>query len=155
MAVAMSAIIYAGASQLTALGVLAAGASPLLAIATVWLVNLRFVPLGLSMPPRLASGWPSHLVAAHLLVDPLLIVNGTAETHERRKQYWMIGPALDLNWQVGTVLGYRAGTAIPDPTVLGLDVALPAAFVALLTSWRRDVPSRRAALGGAVTSVSA
>lgn len=155
MAVAMSAIIYAGASQLSALGVLAAGGSPLLAVVTVWLVNLRFLPLGLSMPTGLASSWPKRLLAAHLLVDPLLVINATTGAHQQRRQYWITAPALYLSWQIGTVLGFLAGTAVPDPTVLGLDVALPAAFVALLTAWRSHAPSRRAAAGGALASTVA
>lgn len=155
MAVAMSAMVYAGASQLSALGVLAAGGSPLFAIITVWLVNLRFLPLGLSMPRQIATSWPQRLLAAQVLVDPLLLVNATTDEHGQRTQYWITAPALYLSWQAGTVLGFLSGAAIPDPTVLGLDVALPAAFVALIVSWRHHGPSRRAAAGGMLVSALA
>lgn len=38
-----------------------------------------------------------------------------------------------LSWNLGTLLGYLGGRFIPDPEVLGLDFALTALFIGILT----------------------
>jgi predicted branched-subunit amino acid permease len=149
MVLAISAILYAGASQFGAIGVLAAGGSPLLALATVWLMNLRFVPLGLVMPPEIARSLPARLLAAHLLVDPSAAVVHGPDRARQAVLFWRSGVAMYVAWVVGTLVGALAGSAIADPQVLGLDAALPAAFVGILGGWMRHRPSRRAAIGGA------
>jgi predicted branched-subunit amino acid permease len=40
-------------------------------------------------------------------------------------------------WNVGTAIGALGASAVGDPTVLGLDAAIPAGFIALL--WPRLV----------------
>lgn len=144
-----SLIVYAGASQFSALAVLAAGGPPLLAVLTVWLVNLRFIPIGLAIPTAMTPTLPRRLVAAHLLVD-LSIVLAHATTPERRTRFfWTTSILLYVGWASGTIIGALAGSVLPDPEVLGLDAALPAMFVGILIPFWRDPSSRRAVAGGA------
>ena len=52
-------------------------------------------------------------------------------------------------WNLGTLLGALAGTAI-DPKTFGLDAAFPAAYVAMVWPLLRDRQGRLAAALGAV-----
>lgn len=145
-----SVLIYAGASQFGAIGVLAAGGSPLLALFTVWMINVRFIPVGLAMPRAIATTWPRRLVAAHLLIDPSLALAHATAPERRARLYWVSSTAIYVLWIGGTAIGVVAGRTIPDPSLLGLDAALPCAFLAILSTWRHQVSARRAAAGGAL-----
>jgi 4-azaleucine resistance transporter AzlC len=151
----MTAVLYAGASQFSAIGVLATGGSTLLAIITVWLVNLRFVPLGLAMPRSIAVTWPRRLLAAHLLIDPSIALARATTPERRARLFWISSIVMYVLWIAGTAIGVAAGNIVPDPSVLGLDAALPCVFIAILASWRDHLPSRRAAIGGAVLTAAA
>lgn len=151
-ATAMSLVVYAGASQFSAVAVLAAGGSAAVAVLTVWLVNLRFVMLGLVMPNSLTPTLRSRLLAAHLLIDPSLALAHATTPERRTRLFWIASWMIYVLWAVWTAIGVSIGTLIPDPRLLGLDAALPAVFVALLAPLWRDAASRRAAIGGASLS---
>lgn len=151
----MSLIVYAGASQFSAIAVLSAGGPPLLAVLTVWLVNLRFIPVGLAMPSSMTPTLPTRLMAAHLLVDPSIVLAHATTPERRNRLFWIASVTIYGLWGVGTVIGVLAGAVIPDPSVLGLDAALPAMFVAILVPFWKDRPSRRAAIGGAGLAAAA
>jgi predicted branched-subunit amino acid permease len=51
---------------------------------------------------------------------------------ESRFAFWATGFALFALWNLGTVIGALATHALPNPRVLGLDAAPPAAFLALV-----------------------
>jgi 4-azaleucine resistance transporter AzlC len=151
----MSMAVYAGASQFSAIAVLVAGGPPLLAVLTVWLVNLRFIPVGLAMPGSMTPTLPKRLIAAHLLVDPSIVLAHATTPERRNRLFWIVSLTLYGLWALGTVVGALAGAVIPDPGVLGLDAALPAMFVAILVPFWKDGPSRRAAIGGAGLAAAA
>ena len=52
----------------------------------------------------------------------------------QRYAFWTTGLLLCGLWQVGTLAGALAGEVV-DPTVLGLDAAGPAVFLALLAAY--------------------
>jgi predicted branched-subunit amino acid permease len=58
-----------------------------------------------------------------------------------------------LGWNVGTVLGALAGTAVPDPSRFGMDAAFPAALLALLLPALREADAARVALLGAAAAL--
>ena len=112
-------------------------------------MNLRFVPLGLSMPPEITRTWPERLLAAHLLIDPSIALAYSTTPDRRRRMFFVSGVLMFLLWAAGTAVGMWVGAVIPDPAVLGLDAALPCAFIGILASWRTHAPTRRAIVGGA------
>lgn len=151
----MSATIYAGASQFSALSIIAGGGSVIVAVLTVWLLNLRFLIIGLTMPPSLTPTRPRRLAAAHLLIDPSLVLR-TATTPERRVRFfWQVSITLYVGWLAGTSLGVFLGSLVPDASRFGFDVALPTVFVAVLASFWSHRPSRDAALASAAASAAA
>ena len=151
-------IVFAGASQFAATGMVAAGfAWPAILVLTA-LVNARHLLYSAAMAPWL-RGQPvlKRIVMAHLLTDEAFALSSV---HFRRLGrvdpggYWIaaIG-AVFVPWNVATMLGVFGGQFIPDPKVLGLDVIFPAAMAGLavgLSSGRRDVA---AAAAGVICAV--
>ena len=66
----------------------------------------------------------------------------------QRAAFWITGLSLYVFWNVGTLLGALAGSAI-DPKTFGLDAAFPAGYVAMLWPLLKDGRGRLAAAIGA------
>nr|WP_299039786.1 AzlC family ABC transporter permease [uncultured Pseudokineococcus sp.] len=153
--VLMSVVVFAGASQFLLVGLLAAGAGPLAAVAAALLVNARHLPFGMALADVVGRGGPwQRALAAHLLIDEsAAMALAQRDPGRRRRAFWACGLFLFAAWNVGVLAGATAGSAL-DTTALGLDAALPALLLALvLPALRDDAGTRRAALAGAVLAV--
>ena len=123
-------IVFAGASQFAAAGMVAAGfAWPAIVVLTA-LVNARHLLYSAAMAPWLrGQSFVKRIVMAHLLTDEAFALSSV---HFRRlgrvdpAGYWIaaIGSTF-IPWNLATILGVLGGQFIPDPEVLGLDVDLP------------------------------
>jgi predicted branched-subunit amino acid permease len=67
----------------------------------------------------------------------------------------MCGILLYTAWNLGTVAGMLAGSAVPDPAAFGVDAAFPAGLLALLLPGLRRRDARRVALTAAVVALLA
>ncbi|MDQ1047728.1 putative branched-subunit amino acid permease [Streptomyces sp. V4I2] len=65
----MSLVVYAGASQFSAVGVLLAGGGPVAAAATGLLLNTRTAAFSLAVADTIGRGRLARLVGAHLVAD--------------------------------------------------------------------------------------
>lgn len=153
-----STVMYAGASQLAAIEVLGRGASPLVAIGTVAMVNLRFVMYSAALAPHLADvGLLPRLGAAYVLTDQAFAVSVTAYRDgdlgpRARLAYYLSGAVVMwLSWQAATAVGLAIGTALPDG--LPLDFALPLVFMVLLIPAITDRATAAAATVGGLVAV--
>jgi predicted branched-subunit amino acid permease len=72
---------------------------------------------------------------------------------ESRFAFWATGVALFTFWNLGTLIGALATHLVPDPKVLGLDAAPPAAFLALLAPRLRAREPMAIALAAAVLAL--
>ncbi|MCC7273304.1 MAG: AzlC family ABC transporter permease [Alphaproteobacteria bacterium] len=139
-AVAMSALVYAGASQVVALGM---WDDPIPFLA-VWLaaiaVNARYLLLGAALRPWLAGLGPGR---AYLTLG--LISDGTwaLALRERaasgRDAAFLVGGGLALwvAWVGSTGLGHALGAVLGAPSALGLDFLLPAFCATIaIALWR-------------------
>lgn len=149
-AVALSLVIYAGASQFLALALLTSGAPVLVSAFTLIAMNLRHVLYGPSLmraagkegSTRLAWAW------AWGLTDEVFgQALGALARGRRFSESYMFGLGLGAyaSWVAGTAVGAVAGGGALDgwPAVsAGLGFMLPALFLALLLSIlsRRQVP---------------
>ncbi len=138
---AMSLLVFAGASQFTAAGLIAAGAAPLSIILTTLIVNARHLLLTTSLVPHLRgvpAGWRT-LLAAHL-TDESYAVGMRAFLAGGGGRWFQFGAnsSLYVSWQASTLLGILLGTQIPDPAAYGLDLVFPLTFIALLVPLLRD-----------------
>lgn len=157
---AFSAGIFAGASQLAALDLLAGGAAAAVAIGTALIINSRMLLYSAGLVP-----WLAHVPArrrassSYLLTDQAFAVSlvhfeRTAPPPEQRLAYY-VGSGLTLwsTWQVTTQLGLVVGNLIPDD--VDLEVAVPLMFLTLLVPAVVDRPTLLAAAVSGVVAVVA
>lgn len=158
MSLGLSLLVLAGGSQFLVVAVTAAGGSALAGVVGGLLINARHLPYGLAVAPVLGDRPASRLLGAHLLIDEVVaFARARAEfgMQRARAAYWTCGILLMLFWNLGTVAGVLAGSAVPDTDVLGLDAAFPAALLALLLPGLRRADARRVGLAGAAVALLA
>ncbi|MFC4360040.1 AzlC family ABC transporter permease [Halobium salinum] len=158
--VAMSVVVFAGASQLAAIDLVSRDAPVVVAVATALVINLRLVMYSASIAPhfrRFSAG--AKWLAAYVLTDHAYALSVTEygeTTPETRSRWWYyFGAAATLwvVWQVTTVLGALLGARVPDG--LSLEFAVPLTFMALLFHALDDRATAVAAVVGALVGVVA
>jgi 4-azaleucine resistance transporter AzlC len=149
-ALGLSVAIFAGASQLAAIDLLARGAPLAVIVLTVFVINLRFAMYSASLAPHLADlpRWQRAL-GAYGLTDQAYAVSIVRFQEPAPLPYrfgYYLGASLSLwlPWQLATVVGALLGDTLPD--ALPLDFAVPLMFLALLVPAVRDRPTVVAAL---------
>lgn len=152
--VALSVVVFAGASQFVFVGLLIAGGGPVAAVLAALLVNVRHLPFGFVVGDLLGPGLARRLAGSHLMVDEAVAFALAQDGGPRRRAaYWASGIGLFVSWNTAVVLGAAAGTAVGDTHALGLDAAFPAVLLALILPSLRDPATRRAALTGVVVAL--
>lgn len=157
--VAMSLLVFAGASMLAATQLLTGGAPVLLVLLTTLFINLRFMMNSASIRPHLAGlPRPWRLLAAMLLADnsyALCIARFTEHPHMKGKLWYYLGAAAPvwLAWQLAVLAGALAGSGLPASWKL--EFAAPLAFIAISVPLLRDRGTVAAALAAGVTVVLA
>ena len=133
----MSLLVYAGSAQFISVSMLAGQASAISVIVTVFLVNLRHLLFSASLSPY-ARAIPARLLA--LISFEMTDESFAVEIQEARKSsppaayYFGLHLTAHASWIAATVAGGMLGALIPDPAKWGIDFALPAMFIALLTA---------------------
>lgn len=152
----MSLIVFAGASQFTAVGLFGSGANPWTIIATTAIINARHLLLAASTASyiRRAPTWLRALVAFQL-TDETYAVGIQHFTKHGGDAWYQFGSNLSLYvvWAASTVIGSLLGALIPDPGALGLDLIFPLTFIAFTVPLLRDRVNRVVAALAAVISV--
>lgn len=151
---AMSLLVFTGASQMSAVSVIASGGSLASAFGGAVLLSGRNAVYGLAMSPVLReSSLGARLLGAHWVIDETTaLVAAESDTSFRRTTFWISAPILFASWNLGTLVGALIGTSI-DPSDFGLDAAFPVMFTAMLAPHLRSRAGRRAAVFGAVAAV--
>lgn len=128
---ALSALVFAGSAQVSAVGLFGGGAAALEIVSTTFLLNVRHVLYGLSLGRRIALSRRERPVAAYFLTDEAF---GVVAASGERTFAFLLGAELSLFavWNLATFGGAIAGSAIADPAELGIDLVFPLAFLALL-----------------------
>lgn len=132
VAIAMSALLFAGAAQFGALAVVATGGDVLTAVAAGALINLRYMPMSLAMAPSMPTGLIRRCLIAMTMTDPGWAM--AARSEGRFDAHFMLGTAIPqyVLWQLGTVIGVLLGSALSEPETFGIDALFPAFFLAIL-----------------------
>jgi predicted branched-subunit amino acid permease len=128
---ALSALVFAGSAQVSAVGLFGGGAAALEIVSTTFLLNVRHVLYGLSLGRRIALSRRERPAAAYFLTDEAF---GVVVASGERTVAFLLGAELSLfaMWNLATLGGAIAGSAITDPAELGIDLVFPLAFLALL-----------------------
>jgi predicted branched-subunit amino acid permease len=130
---ALSLLMFTGASQFAMVGIIGSGGSVWAGAATAALLGTRNALYGVRLSTLLRVTGFRRLAAAHFVIDETtaMAIARDAES-ESRFAFWMTGLLLFAFWNLGTFIGALATSALPDPKVFGLDAAPPAAYLALL-----------------------
>jgi 4-azaleucine resistance transporter AzlC len=149
----MSLLVFTGASQFAAVGVVVSGGSQAAAVGSALLLAGRNAAYGMAMSPLLQGGTGRRLAAAQLSIDEsAAMATAQQDPGMQRLAFWATGASVYVFWNLGTVLGAVAGSAIGDPEAWGLDAAFPAGFVALVVPHLRHRRGRVAGLLGGLVA---
>ena len=140
---AMSLIIFGGASQIVFLQLISGGASSLIAVTSVGIINSRHLLYGAVLSEYLEK----LTLLKKLIISYFIVDQGFAESNKYFKKnknqkhihYHLLGTGITLwfCWQISTILGIILGSFIPDE--LGLKFAVPLTFIAILVNELRKL----------------
>jgi 4-azaleucine resistance transporter AzlC len=156
----MSVFVFAGAAQLAAIPLIAAGASVAVVVLTVLVINLRMTLYSASLAPHfrgLPAGWKGLL--SYLLTDQAYAATirrfDDGETEEPDKRWYFLGVALAIwvTWQAATMLGVFLGSWASEGW--SLDFVLPLTFIALAVPAIKDRTTAAAAISAGIVAVFA
>jgi len=159
MAQGMSAIVFAGASQLVIAQLVAGGTPLFIIVLTAFVINLRHALYSASIAPYLKTLKPAwKWLLAYLLTDEaygVAIAHYNQPTSIKYKHFFLLGAGLTLwtGWQISTAVGIFLGAQIPADWSLNFIGRL--VFIALLVPMLKDRPGWLAALTGGIVSVLA
>jgi predicted branched-subunit amino acid permease len=160
-ALAMSLLMFTGASQFALVGVLGAGGSALAAAGSALLLGTRNTVYGIRLVPLLRPrGVVRRMGTAQWVIDETTAMAVAAPDRRlARVAFLATGASVYLLWNATTLVGALGSAALGDTAQAALDAVVPAAFLALL--WprlHRPFPEaavqRRVALGGAVVALA-
>ncbi|MFF1475033.1 AzlC family ABC transporter permease [Streptomyces mirabilis] len=152
----LSLLMFTGASQFAFVGVVAAGGAPLAGAATAALLGSRNALYGLHLARLLRMRLPRRLGAAQFVIDESAAMSlDTRNEPLARLGFWAAGLSVFGCWNIATLLGALGARALSNPSVLGLDVVAPAAFVALMAPRLRTPITWWAALIAAAVALTA
>ncbi|WP_235907847.1 AzlC family ABC transporter permease [Siccirubricoccus phaeus] len=136
----MSALVFAGSSQVVALGLWQEPAPILAAALTCLVINLRLAPMGVALGPVLDRLHGFRLWGSlALLVDNAFAMMVTEMRAGRRDAGFMVGAALAMwvNWVLASGLGHVFASTIRLPPGHPVFFAASAALMSVLVPiWR-------------------
>jgi 4-azaleucine resistance transporter AzlC len=147
---AMSSVIFAGSAQFIAAQLIGTGASTVVILMVVFVVNLRHALYSASVAPHVKGLSPAwKLLLSYLLTDEAYAVTITHYSREgdgEHRHWYFLGAGLALwtCWQISTALGIFIGARIPAEWPLGF--VLPLTFIALVVPALKDRASVAAAV---------
>ena len=182
--VALSVLVFAGGSQIAAVGVVLAGGSPLAAVLAGAVLNTRLLPYGFAVADvvgspdvagdasvagdagpagargghrgRLLAGrWLRRLAGTHVITDESVAFTlRHSDPARRRSAFWACGVGLFVIWNLSVLLGVGLGSTVRDTNAFGLDATFPAVMLALALPTLTSRSIRIAAGAGAVIAVA-
>jgi predicted branched-subunit amino acid permease len=151
---ALSLLMFTGASQFAMVGVIGAGGSVWAGAATAALLGARNALYGVRLSSLLGVRGLRRAGAAQFVIDETTAMAiARDDVLDSRFAFWATGFALFVLWNLGTLIGALATYALPNPRVLGLDAAPPAAFLALLAPRLRAREPMAIALAAGVVAL--
>ena len=140
---AMSFVIFAGSSQIAFAQLFAAGASPLVMISSVAVINSRHILYGAVLAEylgKLRLTW--KILLSYLMADQAFSVSSAyfkKNVKNKNAHFHMLGSGLTLwlLWQLSTLIGIVLGNIVPAQ--LGLEFAIPLTFFSLILSELRKL----------------
>jgi predicted branched-subunit amino acid permease len=152
-AVIMSAIVFAGSAQFTAISILSAGGGAGAAVAAATLMNSRFLPMSASVGPSFSGGPLRRAAKGQAVVDHSWALSSRGDGTFDEALLLGASAIAYCTWILGTAAGALWGDTLGDPDALGLDAIFPAFFFGLLLNELRSRRARGVAALGAATAL--
>lgn len=159
-ALAMSLFVFAGSGQFIALGLLAAGASIPIIIATTFIVNLRHLLYAANLVPKvrhLPQRW-RVLMAFGLTDETFAAVSSRYLSRDdiETAHWFYLGSFLAMygNWVLCTAIGVALGELFPDMTQWGLDFAMSVTFIGMVVPYLSSRPMWAAVIVGGMMAIA-
>jgi 4-azaleucine resistance transporter AzlC len=154
----MSFMVFAGAGQFIAVGLLKTGAEIVTIVVTTFLVNLRLFLMGMALQPKLKS-WSKlklGIIASEITDETFVVASDYYTNHEPSWPFHLgLNVTSHMAWVFSSGLGASVGNLIQDPAKFGLNFALPAMFIALLVGQVKNKVTLIVAIGAGVVSLVA
>ena len=154
--VVMSALVFTGASQFAAVGVINDGGTGGAAVGSALLLAARNTLYGPAIRRALPASAPARMGAALFVIDETTAIT-VAQTNRRDASgaFWFAGIILWLSWNLSSVAGAVLGAVLGTPETWGLDAAFPAILIALLAPHLRTAAGWTTALAAAAIALGA
>ena len=130
---AMSAMVFAGASQMMAVGMTQQGAAILAIVLATFILNLRHLIMSTCVMNRMEDGGTkTRLLAAFGVTDESFAIFTTQAKHRSAVYFLGLITVTYLSWNVGTFIGAVASDFLPEILTASLGIALYAMFISIL-----------------------
>ncbi len=153
----MSLLVYAGAGQYIAGGMIAAGASPLSIIITTFIVNSRHILYTSVLYPYI-SKWSflkQSLFAAQI-TDEVFAMHSSfmSRNNVSTVTAFTLNIFSHSSWVISNTIGGISASLIPDSSKFGLDFTLYALFIALILPRLVNTAQFAALITGGITATA-
>ena len=149
----LSLLLFSGASQFAVVGIMGAGGAAISAIATATLLGFRNALYGVQMAPILKVTGIKRILAAQITIDESTAVSTLQDNDvDRKRGFYLTGIGVYIFWNFFTFLGALGASKIGNPSVWGLDAAVPAAFCGLV--WPRLKNKRQFIISGSAIGLA-
>lgn len=151
----LSLFVFAGASQIIAVQMLAQNCSIFSIIMTIFVVNLRHYLMAASISPHLSKVLNKmKMLNAYFMTDESYAVSYTYFKKNEASPFYFLGSGLNiyLFWGGSGVIGYFFGNIIPAQLNSIFDFAFIASFIAMLVPMIKDKPTIAAVISSAAIS---
>ncbi len=142
-ALLMTGTVYAGLTQLIVLETWPeqlTSTAIIGMVAVAALVNMRYLLISATLQPLLANSAPSKVYPTlFFLGEPNWLLSLRYHADGGRDPAFLLGSGVMMwfVWVLAAIPGYWLGASVGDPHRFGLDLVMPAFFVAMLVSlWR-------------------
>ncbi|AOY74577.1 AzlC family ABC transporter permease [Clostridium formicaceticum] len=155
--IAMSAFVFAGAAQMTAVQMVAIGSNPLSVIITVLIINLRHFLLAASISPYLKhESNKMKMINSFFMTDESYAVTYSHFQTGRASGHYFLGSGLNIYvfWGSAGITGYFFGNIISSQLNYIFDFAFVAAFIGMIVPMIKDFPTVVTVVASAVVSIT-
>jgi predicted branched-subunit amino acid permease len=150
----LSLVLFSGASQFALVSIIGAGGSYFSAVGTALLLGVRNGLYAARINALLRpSGWRRFVMAEVTIDESTAMALSEAPSGNAARAFWSTALSVYVLWNVSTVIGALVGNALGSPATTGLDVAGPAAFVALLAPRLTTLRMRMVALASGLIAL--